>query len=121
MVGPIYGNGNWKKIFHFEVVSFNGDYLFSNSIREDTLVARIYESPELLKFARGQHYVLVVEYRIMDERCDVGEYLRSETFVGRCRNRITVVIHNREQLDCDCRKSHRLSLESTETESRWAC
>ena len=81
-----------RHIFHFDVVSFNGDILFSTSARGDVPVTHIIEHPEMLKFpiAVGQFYMLLHGTTIIDNFGDIGDYLDPT-----CQNRISVVRQNR--------------------------
>ena len=83
-----FGDGETAKVYHFDVVSFNGDLLFSACALQNTPAVRIVERPEMLKFpiASGQRYVLVHGTTIIPMRRDLGNYLIPES-----RNRITVV------------------------------
>ena len=75
-------------VYLFDVVSFNGDLLFSACALQNTPAVRIVERPEMLKFpiASGQRYVLLHGTTIIPMRRDLGNYLIPES-----RNRITVV------------------------------
>ena len=83
-----FGDGETAKVYHFDVVSFNGDLLFSACALQNTPAVRIVERPEMLKFpiASGQRYVLLHGTTIIPMRRDLGNYLIPES-----RNRITVV------------------------------
>ena len=83
------GDGETAKVYHFDVVSFNGDLLFSACALQNTPAVRIVERPEMLKFpiASGQRYMLVHGTTVIPMNANLDNYLIPES-----RNRITVVI-----------------------------
>ena len=82
-----------RLVYHFDVVSFNSDLLFSTGGRHEVPLSHIIAHPEMLKFpiAVGQCYVLLHGTTIMDNFRDIGHCLDHT-----CQNRITVVRQNRK-------------------------